>query len=317
MTRPAIFIDGEAGTTGLEIRTRLGGRADIELVSIDPDRRKDLAERKRLLNAVDLAILCLPDAAARESVSLIDNPTVRVLDASTAHRVHPDWAYGFPELLPGQADRIRTAKRVAVPGCYPTGAVALIRPLVDAGLLPAGHPVAVHAAEGYSGGGRALIDVYEDPGHAERDAFRIYGLELKHKHLPEMRVYGGLARNPLFMPAVGAWYKGEIVQVPLHLWALSGQPTAAALHAALAERFAGQRHVRVMPLGPAPARLPAERLNGTNDMELYVFENADEGQAVLVAVLDNLGKGASGAAVQNLELMLGLQPANALGRAAE
>lgn len=308
MSKPVIFIDGEAGTTGLQIRTRLSGRDDIELVSIAPDKRKDEAERRRILNEVDVAVLCLPDDAARAAVALIENPAVRVLDASTAHRTHPDWVYGFPELLPGQADRIRAARRVANPGCYPTGAVALIRPIVDAGLVPPDYPIVIHALEGYTGGGRQLIEAFENagPNHIT-DPYRLYALELAHKHVPEMHLYGGLTRRPLFFPAVGAFRQGELVQVPLQLWSLPTKVTGRDLHAALAERFAGQRFVRVMPFEPRPTNVLApEALNGTNELELYVFENAAEEQALLVARLDNLGKGASGAAVQNLDVMLGL-----------
>jgi N-acetyl-gamma-glutamyl-phosphate reductase len=308
MGKPAIFIDGEAGTTGLEIRSRLSGRDDLDFVSITPDKRKDEGERRRLLNGVDLAVLCLPDDAAREAVALVENPAVRVLDASSAHRTHPDWTYGFPELLPGQADRIRAAKRVSNPGCYPTGAVALIRPLVDAGLVPATFPITVDATEGYSGGGRQMIEAFE--GRSENpitDPVRLYGLELKHKHTEEMRVHSGLARQPIFIPMVGKWLKGELVHVAIHLWALPKRVTGRDLHDAISARFAGQRFVRVMPLQPVPATVLApETLNGTNMMELFVFENPAQEQALLVARLDNLGKGASGAAAQNIDVMLGL-----------
>lgn len=309
MAKPKVFIDGEAGTTGLQIRARLEGRSDLELVAIDPAKRKDADERRRLLNAADLVVLCLPDAAAKESVAMIERSGVKVLDASTAHRVAEGWAYGFPELTRQQEAAVAEAERVANPGCYPTGAIALIRPLVDAGLLHADYPVAVHGLSGYSGGGRQLIESFEGQGpEPTAENYRLYGLGLAHKHLPEMRHYAGLAQPPLFVPAVGRFRQGMLVQVPLQLWSLPRRPSGRDLHAALAERYAGQRHVRVVPLAEVPpAGLEPEALNGSNDMELFVFANEESGQALLVARLDNLGKGASGAAVQNLELMLGLE----------
>lgn len=304
-----IFIDGEAGTTGLQIRARLETRSDLRLLKIPEDRRKDVAARAELLNEADLVILCLPDEAAKEAVALIENPAVRVIDASTAHRVAPGWVYGFPEFLEGQEARIAAATRVANPGCYPTGALALVRPLIDAGLLPADTPVTVNAVSGYSGGGKKLIEAYEQADGPERitAAHRLYGLQLKHKHVPEMQVHGGLTHPPIFTPAVGRYYKGMLVQVPLHLWSLPGRPSSAALHAALSAHFEGSTFVSVAPLAESAglADLDPEALNDTNRLRLYVFGHDGAGQALLVACLDNLGKGASGAAVQNLNIMLG------------
>ena len=318
MSKPTIFIDGEAGTTGLQIRSRLDGRTDIELVSIAPDKRKDESERARLLNEASLVVLCLPDDAARQAVSLVTNPAVKILDASSAHRVAPGWAYGFPELAPSQPELIRNAARVSNPGCYPTGAIALLRPLIDAGLLSPQHPVTVNAISGYSGGGRQMIEEFEGRGPAPTaDVFRLYGLNLAHKHLPEMKIHGRLAHQPLFAPSVGKFAQGMLVQIPLPLWAMTSYVAAPDLHAALSARYDGQAFVRVMPLESAPATLEPEALNGTNKMELFVFENAAERTALLVARLDNLGKGASGAAVQNMDLMLGLAGERSYALAAE
>jgi N-acetyl-gamma-glutamyl-phosphate reductase len=307
-----VFIDGEAGTTGLQIRARLESRADVSLIRLGEAERKDRAARARALNEADLAILCLPDDAAREAVSLIDNDRTKVIDASTAYRTDPDWTYGFPELDQDQAAKVAAAKRVSNPGCYPTGAIALIRPLVTAGLLPRDFPVTVNAVSGYSGGGKNLIRRYEEAGAADHldNAYRAYALSLAHKHLPEMRVHGGLDHTPLFVPAVGSYYKGMLVQVPLQLWALPGKPKPEDLRAVLSEHFAGQDFVSVASAEDSAARddLDPEGLNGSNDMRLYVFGNAAGDQAVLAAVLDNLGKGASGAAVQNMNIMLGLDP---------
>jgi N-acetyl-gamma-glutamyl-phosphate reductase len=304
-----VFIDGEAGTTGLQIRERLEGRRDISLVSIDPAKRKDADERKRLLNSVDAVILCLPDDAAREAVSLIENDAVKVIDASTAHRVAPDWTYGFPEMAKDQRAKIAASKRISNPGCYPTGFITLVRPLVEAGIIPRDWPLSVNAVSGYSGGGKAMIAEFEDETspiytHAP---YRIYAMAQKHKHVPEMQTYAGLARAPIFAPSVGRYYKGMIVEVPLALQALPRPPKLADVHAALADAYAGERFVGVASLAEAAAlkALDPEGLNGTNKLKLFVFGH--DGEARLVALLDNLGKGASGAAAQNLNITLGLE----------
>jgi N-acetyl-gamma-glutamyl-phosphate reductase len=305
-----IFIDGAAGTTGLEIRERLAGRADLEVVALAEAERKDARARARALNDADLVILCLPDEAARQAVSLIENPKVRVIDASTAHRVSEGWAYGFAELEAGGYDTIRASLRVANPGCWATGFLALARPLVRAGLIPPDFPVTVHGVSGYSGGGKSMIEEFEKPDSPVfvETVQRGYALGLSHKHLPEMQARAGLAHPPLFAPTVARFYRGMLVELPLQLWALPGKPKPADLHAALDRAFAGRPLVEVASLEEAASRktLDAELLAGSNRMKLFVFANPAAEQVRLVAALDNLGKGAGGAAVQNLNIMLGL-----------
>lgn len=299
-----IFIDGEAGTTGLQIREKLSGRQDVVLVSIDPDKRKDAGAKADILSQVDLTILCLPDAAAKESVALADSlgdRSPRVLDASTAHRIAPGWTYGFPELATGQGEAIAQARRVANPGCYATGAIAILRPLVDAGLIPPDQSLAINAVSGYSGGGKQMIEAYEAGKAAP---FELYALDLDHKHIPEIMAYGRLRNRPLFVPSVGNFRQGMLVSLPLALDDLPGKPEAGDLEAALAAHYASQKHVRVV--APEGGKLEPQALNSTNDLEIRVFGNQASRQALIVARLDNLGKGASGAAVQNLQLMLGL-----------
>ena len=308
-SKPAIFIDGEAGTTGLEIRRRVGDVAGLTVKSIAPEKRKDETARLAIMRQVDLVVLCLPDEAAKEAVALIDSLGAngpKIVDGSTAHRIAPGWVYGFPEMDAGQTEAVRKARRVSNPGCYPTAAIALLRPLVEAGLLPADHPVAINAVSGYSGGGRSMIETHEA---GQAPAFELYGLGFEHKHLPELQAFSKLTRRPVFVPSVGNYRQGMLVSVPLHLDTLPGKPKARDLEAALARHYAGAKLVKVVPAGDGPSkdkRLEPEALNGTDILELRVYASEKYAQAVLVARLDNLGKGASGAAVQSIGLMLGV-----------
>ncbi|TRM51239.1 N-acetyl-gamma-glutamyl-phosphate reductase [Achromobacter sp. LC458] len=306
MTQPLVFIDGDQGTTGLQIHERLNGRTDLRLLTLPAAERKDAARRAEAINASDVAILCLPDEPARQAAASVVNPAVRVIDASSAHRTTPGWVYGFPEMAAGQADAIARAKRVSNPGCYPTGAIALLRPLIQAGLVPADYPAVVHAVSGYSGGGRASVDAYEGADAASQPAFQLYGLGLAHKHTPEIEAHAGLTQRPVFVPAYGAFRQGIVLTIPLQLRLLPASVTIAQLHDALQQHYADTTHVQVVAPQDAATHtnLDPQALNGTNNLRLAVYGNAQHGQVLLTAVFDNLGKGASGAAVQNLDLML-------------
>jgi len=308
--KPQVFIDGEAGTTGLQIRQRLEGRSDIALVSIDPARRKDPAARAELLNNSNIVVLCLPDDAAKEAVALITNPAVKVIDASTAHRVAEGWTFGFPEMTSAQRDAIAKSTRVTNPGCWSTGAIALLRPLVSAGLLSPDYPVTINGVSGYSGGGKAMIAEFEnaaDPTYT-KVPYRIYGLELKHKHLPEIQKYGALRLAPVMSPSVGRFAQGMLVEIPLHLELMNPGLKPADVHAVLAKAYKNAQFVEVVSRDQSAAlkTLPPEELNGTNKLRLFTFGHDGGRQVRLVAQLDNLGKGASGQAVQNMNIMLGL-----------
>jgi N-acetyl-gamma-glutamyl-phosphate reductase len=312
-----IFIDGREGTTGLQIQERLAARPELELCELPADLRKDPAARKALINQVDFVITCLPDAAARESVSLLENPRTRLIDPSSAHRVSPDFVYGFPELNGEQRDRIRKASRVSVPGCHATGFVAALAPLVARGLVPKDYPAVVHSLTGYSGGGKKLIATYETASANEREHLRgprPYGLGLRHKHLPEMQHVAGLASAPLFQPVVGDYYKGMLVSVPLFSHLLAKKLSPKDVHEVLSAHYQGERFVRVQPLETESlledGYLNPIACNDSNRLELFVFGH--DQQLLIVARLDNLGKGASGAAVQNLNLMLGVDEARGL-----
>lgn len=306
MTIPHVFIDGDQGTTGLQIHARLQGRDDIVIDTLPEAHRKDPQRRAEALNACDVAILCLPDAAAREAVALVENPDVRLIDASSAHRVAQGWTYGFPELNGEQARRIGQSRRVTNPGCYPTGAVGLVAPLVATGLVPPDYPLVIHAVSGYSGGGRPAVERYEADGSTHPPALEVYGLSLMHKHVPEIQHYAGLSLPPVFVPAYGAYRQGIVLTIALQQRLLPPQADANALHACLTDHYGGAPYVRVLPQAESAAlqALDPQRLNDSNNMELAVLSNPERGQILLTAVFDNLGKGASGAAVQNLDLML-------------
>jgi len=315
-TNAKIFIDGEAGTTGLQIAERLADRGDIELLQVDPARRKDTDTRREALNAADIAILCLPDAAARDAVALVENPTTRIIDASSAHRTTDGWTYGFPEYDADQRDRIRASTRISNPGCYAIAALSILHPLIAEGMLPADWPVSINGVSGYSGGGKALIAAFENAAGDEaiRSTTYDYALDLSHKHVPEITRWSGLAHAPIFLPAVGRYYKGMLVHVPLPLWALPGAPSPRDLHDVYGAYYSQERYVTVADYDAAGSvtQLDPETLNGTNELRLHVLHNAPNEQAVVVGQLDNLGKGASGQVVQTINLLLGTDEATGL-----
>ena len=303
-----IFIDGEAGTTGLLIRQLLAERSDLSFISLNDSERKDTTVRKDALNSCNLAVLCLPDEAARESITLIKNPDVKVIDTSTAHRVSPEWVYGFPEMTKGQAELIKKAKRVANPGCYPTGAISLVRPLVENSIIPSSYPLTINAVSGYSGGGKSLIKRFETEEN-EAPPIYFYGTNLSHKHLPEMQQYIGLDNPPFFIPSVGKYMHGMIVQVPIYLTeSLNTANRLQKIHDVLSQHYDSSNFVTVNPLDTArtPVEISPEKLNHSNMLEINVFSNKEETQCLLTATFDNLGKGASRAAIQSMELMLDL-----------
>ncbi len=320
MAKPTVFIDGAEGTTGLQIHSRVNERNDIEIISIPPEKRKDAQARSQLINSADVAILCLPDDAARESVSFVTNPNVKILDASSAHRVADGWVYGFPELEKKRREEVRSAKRVSNPGCYPTGFLACMRPLVAAGIIPKDFPATINAISGYSGGGRKLMEEYQSASgeQANNYAYGIYGLTFGHKHVKEMHEHSGLQSPPLFVPAVGNFEKGMLVQIPLPLYALQNQPSGELIHKTLKEYYQNEKYVSVAPINDDACLrkgkfLDTQAANNTNSVQVFVFANDETKEALLVARLDNLGKGASGAAVQNLNIMLGLDEDLGLG----
>lgn len=306
MASPLVFIDGDQGTTGLQIHQRLRDRSDLRLLTLSAEHRKDPQRRAEAINHCDIAILCLPDQAARDAVASIENPAVRVIDASSAHRTHPDWTYGFAEMSQQQTQRIAAARRVSNPGCYPTGAIGLLRPLLEAGLVPRDSPMSIHAVSGYSGKGRAGVEEHEGAGAAQASAFQVYGLGLAHKHIPEIQQQSGLTERPMFVPAYGAFRQGIVLTLPVQPRLLAPGVSGVQLHTCLMQHYADARHVHVMSMQEAKAltTLDPQALNGTDDVRLSVFENDETGQVLLAAVFDNLGKGAAGAAVQNLDLML-------------